>query len=348
MRKPIHALLVFLWLVVGAAPLQAEGGHNVDRLLAEAVHAPRHLSFIARIEHVRFDSHATRSVLVRVEHLAPNLTRRSYLAPRRLFGNSTVQVDQHLYEFDVHHRRLIRSLPHDPDDLETIQNFMLLSRNYRAVRGSESTIAGVRAESISLLNRRSGKKRLTIWCDKHTHLIIEKEAFDSEGAIESNMQFETLQYTRSIPPTLFSTEPPAGFSVVANDRPQRPRRSFRETIAEADFKAIEPSILPDGFSLIDASLPEIHGVPMLHLLYSDGIRTLSVFENTKDSAVGFHGYVARGVNVDGHTAKAMTDGADSLLTWRGNGEITFTLVGDLTGQELLTISKMLSRSSDAR
>lgn len=347
MIQPIPALLGLLLFFAGAAPLQAEGEHRVDRVLAEAVHAPRHLSFIARVEHVRFDSHATRSVLVRVEHMAPNLTRRTYLAPRRLFGNSTVQVDQRLYEFDIHHRRLIRSLRRDPDDLETVQNFMLLSRNYRAVWGGEATIAGVRAESISLLNRRSGKKRLTIWCDKHTHLIVERETFDSEGSIESNMQFETLRYTNRMPPTLFSTDPPLGWVVVANDRPQAPRRSLRETIAEAGFKAIEPSVLPDGFSLIAASLPEIRGVPMLHLLYSDGIRTLSVFENTKDSAVGFHGYVARSVNVDGHAAKAMTDGADALLTWRGNDEITFTLVGDLTDHELLTISHMLSRSPSA-
>ena len=340
MIQPISALLSLLLLFASAAPLQAEGGHDVDRLLAEAVHAPRHLSFFARVEHVSFDSHATRSVLVRVEHMAPNLTRRTYLAPRRLFGNSTVQVDQRLYEFDIHHRRLIRSLRRDPDDLETVQNFMLLSRNYRAVRGGETTIAGVRAESISLLNRRSRKKILTIWCDEHTHLIVEKETFDSDGAIASNMQFEALRYTSSISPAVFSTDPPPGFSIVARDR-LRPRRTLPEIIAEAPFRGVEPSILPDGFSLIDASFPEIRGVPMLHLLYSDGIRTLSVFENTKDSAVGFHGYVARNVSVDGHAAKAMTDGADSLLTWRDNNEITFTLVGDLTDHELLTISQML-------
>jgi hypothetical protein len=346
MRKSILALLTLLGLVVGAAPLWAEGRHDVDHLLAEAVHAPRHLSYIARVEHVRFDSHATRSVLVRIEHLAPNLTCRSYLAPRRLLGNSTVQVDQRLYEFDIHHRRLIQSLRRDPDDLETGQNFMLLSRNYRAVRGGDSTIAGVRAESISLLNRRSGKKVLTIWFDGHTHLIIGKDAFDSDGATASHMQFETIRYTSNISPSIFSTHPPPRFSVVTHDQ-RRLRRTLRETIAKAPFKAVESSVLPDGFALIDASLQEIHGIPMLHLLYSDGIRTLSVFENTKDSAVRFHGYVARSLNLDGHAAKEMSDGADSLLTWHGNDEITFTLVGDLTDRELLTISKMLSRSARA-
>jgi negative regulator of sigma E activity len=341
MKKFRQGCTTLAFFVASLAPLQANAASDTDKLLSQALFAPRHTSYIAQVENIRFGSHATNSILVRVEHQAPDLTRRSYLAPEKFFGNSVVHIGEHFYEFDVHRRRLILRKRDDRDDLSIVQNFALLSRNYRAVQGSESTIAGTKAKSLALLNRRSGRKVLTIWFDERTHLIVAREGFDSDGSVVSHMRFDTLRYTNDIPRTIFATSAPRGYTVVDQTHRQAPHRALHETIAHAPFAAVQPTELPDGFELVGASMPMLRGISMLHLLYSDGIRSLSVFENNKDSALGSRGYVTQDAKLDGHAAKIITDGANSLLSWRNSNAITFTLVGDLTDPEMLKIADSL-------
>ena len=71
----------------------------------------------------------------------------------------------------------------------------------------------------------------------------------------------------------------------------------------------------------------------LHLIYSDGIRTLSLFENATDRAIDFSGMKAQRTRFEDHDAQYVHDGPTTLLAWREHG-LAFTLVGDLELKEL--------------
>ena len=75
----------------------------------------------------------------------------------------------------------------------------------------------------------------------------------------------------------------------------------------------------------------------LHLLYSDGIRTLSLFENNSDSEPDFGGVKPSITRFEGHDAQYVKDGPTTLLTWREHG-LAFALIGDLDLKKLTEIA----------
>ena len=76
----------------------------------------------------------------------------------------------------------------------------------------------------------------------------------------------------------------------------------------------------------------------LHLIYSDGLRTLSLFENATGAAADFGALHPRTVRFEGHDAQYVEDGPTTLLTWKEHG-LHFALVGDLLRTELIEIAK---------
>jgi anti-sigma factor RsiW len=76
----------------------------------------------------------------------------------------------------------------------------------------------------------------------------------------------------------------------------------------------------------------------LHLLYSDGLRSISLFENATDAAADFGTLRAKTIVFPGHEAEYVEDGPTTLLTWRERG-LYFALVSDLMRPELAEIAK---------
>ena len=78
-------------------------------------------------------------------------------------------------------------------------------------------------------------------------------------------------------------------------------------------------------------------VKTLHLMYSDGVRSLSLFENTANATADFGGLRPISTKVEEHDAKYVSDGPTTLLSWKEQG-LTLALVGDLDIKELKAIA----------
>ncbi len=322
-------------------PLNANAADSALALLQAGVRAPLTTSYTAQVERIHFGARGSRQTLVRIEHLAPNATRRTYLAPEAFYGNTIVQRGNRRYECDRHHHRFVIRVEHDPDDLSTAQNFALLARNYRAEYGQDEMIAGYPVISLSLINRHTGEKTMSIWLERNTHLILSKVVFHRDGAVASEMRFEKLRYTNKLPANTFSTSAPSGYIVVTNNVANRSQSAGSgETDTNKPPTPIDPHFLPEGFALIQTTYPTLQGVPFLHLLYSDGIRSLSIFENQHNTPAGVNGFHAQSVKIGERDAQLVADGANNLLTWQG-AHSSFTLVGDLSKPELLKIANSL-------
>jgi len=81
----------------------------------------------------------------------------------------------------------------------------------------------------------------------------------------------------------------------------------------------------------------VKDVRNLHLIYSDGVRTLSLFENATNRVADFGTLKPQTTYFDNHDAKYVRDGPTTLLAWREEG-LSFTLVGDLELKELVRIA----------
>jgi sigma-E factor negative regulatory protein RseB len=110
-----------------------------------------------------------------------------------------------------------------------------------------------------------------LWLDEQTAMPLKTQLCDSGGRVIEQIQFAHLQMPDNIPDSeLVPAMPVAGMRVV------RHGNHAESTAGGAGFRATD---LPPGFHLTMAG-PQVlggNGDPVMHLVYSDGLATVSVF-----------------------------------------------------------------------
>lgn len=322
-------------LAVTFAATAAAPRVDPTQLLREAVDAYGKLSYVGQIQNVDFGSSRTNAVLFRVEHRAPDLLRRWYLAPESLYGDSIISHGDMEYDVDVHQRRLVVSRDDAVDDQVALDdNFDLLLRNYRAVLGPSDSVAGRAATEVLLVNKYTGQTVIRLSLDSATHLVLQRERFGSTGAVTNQMRFEQIRYTAAIPQPVF--EIPNNYPRVRGQDHGLPSNDLARVVRTAGFAARGPRLLPEGFLPVTGDVTDVHGVRTLHVMYSDGLRTISLFENARGAAVDMSHYAIHTAKVRTHDALYVQDGSTTLLAWQ-QGSLHFALVGDLSVNELTRI-----------
>jgi negative regulator of sigma E activity len=313
-----------------------------NALVRAALDAPRHVSFVGELQTIRWGLRAASATIQRIEHLAPARTRRTFLAPEALYGEYDVTLGTTTTKIDPKGRRAIVTENPSSDNAATLKgNITLLNENYRAVLGPEEIVAARPATTVALVNRYTGQLAMRLWIDNATKVVLAKEAYRADGSLAWRSRFDEIRFTSAIPGNVFSATIPPGFVEVEGRHFGDLSDDVGRTSDEAGFKPASPHYLPDGFHIIGAESSTVDGVHNIHLLYSDGIRTLSLFENDVGSSPDFGGLRPSSVRFDGHDAEYVKDGPTVLLTWRAGG-LALTLVGDLDLKTLTDIGQSVS------
>jgi negative regulator of sigma E activity len=313
-----------------------------NALVRAALDAPRHVSFVGELQTIRWGLHVASATIQRIEHLAPARTRRTFLAPEALYGEYDVTLGTTTTKIDPKNRRAIVTENPSSDNASTLKgNIALLSENYRAVLGPEEIVASRPATTVSLVNRYSGQLAMRLWIDNATKVVLAKEAYRDDGSLAWRSRFDEIRFTNEIPGDVFSVAIPPGFVEVEGRHFADLSDDVERTSDEAGFKPAVPHFLPDGFHIIGAESSTVDGVHNIHLLYSDGIHTLSLFENDVASTPAFGGLRPATMRFDGHDAQYVKDGPTMLLTWR-EGALALTLVGDLDLKTLTDIGQSVA------
>jgi outer membrane lipoprotein-sorting protein len=313
------------------------GGTDARPLLVAAVAAPKHVSFVGRVSTIRSGQTRSYAVVSQVEHRAPEQTRRTYLTPRVLYGQYVISRGAKSWDVDPQRKRVVVSENKAAvDPVAVVDDIALVDGNYRAVRTATGNVANRRVDVVDLVSRFTGERAMRLWIDTQTHVVLGKEAYHSDGSLAWSTRYDDIRYTDDIPQSVFSSTIPPGFATVHGRSYQEPRM-LPNAIPDAGFKPVTPRYLPEGFVLSGADVSEIKGVRNLHLIYSDGIRNLSLFENATDRAIDFAGLRPSAVTFEKHDAQYVRDGPTTLLAWREQG-LAFALVADLDLKELLQIA----------
>lgn len=320
-----------------AATFAPAGAQDATQLLRDAVTAYSKYSYVGQVQNVDFGTSHADAVLFRIEHRAPDLTRRWYLAPESLYGDSIISKGDTSYDVDTHHKRVI-VVQDDAlaDQVAEDDNFGLLLHNYRAVMGPEENVAGRRAFSVLLVNKYTGSNVLRIWLDAQTKLVLQKERYAASGSVSHQMRFENIRYAENIPTDLFRV-PTSGYAKIIGPSHGLPSNDLQAVVRTAGFQALGPKYLPEGFLPIAGDVTDVKGVRMLHLLYSDGLRTVSLFENAKGAAVNLSAFPTHQTSVRSHDAQYVMDGHTTLLAW-AQGNLHLALVGELSRPEMTRIA----------
>lgn len=317
----------------------AQGTQNANILLRASIEAPQHLSYAGQLENVQFGSSKSEATIYSIEHKAPDLTRRTYIAPQALYGDWIVTRGTQSYTVDVKkHRVIVANNAILEDQIALDDNFGLLTANYRAVLGPSETIAGRSALVLLLMNRYTGQMTMRLWIDKETHLVLERVNYAANGSVTHHMRFDQIRYTRDLPGAMFSQPNLAGFAVSRGLDHGSLSNNISSVVQTAGFTARAPRYLPEGFSPVAGDVSDIKGVRTLHLLYSDGIRTISLFENARGAAADLSHFKIQSAKVSNHDAQYVEDGPTRLLTWTEESGLHYALVGELSQKEMARIA----------
>jgi negative regulator of sigma E activity len=326
------SLIVLATVLLGAARTPPP---SAAALLREAMSAPQRVSYVGEVQMLSIGAQRSNAAIYRIEHLAPNLTRRWYLAPQDLYGDSIISRGDTTYSIDVKREQVVVSHDDDIDDqVAEDDNFGVLMANYVAAYAPDEVLDSRRVHVVLLNNRYTGQTTMRVHIDAATGLVLERQEYASNGSLISQTRVEQLRYTRSIPAAIF--ELPKGLRRVNGTSRALPSDNVAQVVAQAGFKASSPKYLPEGFTPTAADIISIKGVSTLHLLYSDGIRTVSLFQNDKDTAVDLSHYRVKDTTVGPSRARYVEDGPVTLLAWSRGGR-HYALVGDLSLAELKRI-----------
>jgi outer membrane lipoprotein-sorting protein len=320
-----------------AAAVPVPPGTDARPLIVAAAAAPKHVSFVGQMSSIRSGQTRALAVVSKVEHRAPDETRRTYLAPRVLYGQFVISRGAMSWDIDPARKRVVVSENKAVvDPVAIVDDIALLDGNYRAVRTATEGVADRKTDVVDLVSRYTGERAMRLWIDSQTHVVLAKEAYHSDGSLAWRTRFDDIRYTDGIPAAIFTSAVPPGFTTVKGRSYQQPQ-SLPSAVPDAGFKPVTPKYLPDGFVVVGADVSQIKGVRNLHLIYSDGIRNLSLFESATDRAIDFTGMAAKATRFEDHDAQYVRDGPTTLLAWRERG-LAFALVGDLDLKELQQIA----------
>ncbi len=331
------ASLALTAVLASASKASAE---SPTALLREAMAAPTHVSYVGEMQTLRIGEQRGDVAVYRVEHRAPNLTRRWYVAPQDLYGDSVILRGDTSYSIDVKRNRVVVSENRALDDRTALaNNFGLMTGNYRAVYGANETIDTRPVRVVVLINKFTGQTTMRFHIDAQTKLVLESERFASDGSLVEEKRFEHVRYTNNLPGSLFAV--PKHMTTVEGAKRTRPSNDIAHIVKSIGFSARGPKYLPEGFVPIAGNVLEIKGVRTLHLLYSDGIRSVSLFEDDGRAAVDLERYHPRALIVDANHAQYAQDGPTSMLAW-ADDRVNFMLVGELGVDELVKIGNSVS------
>ncbi|MGA8841688.1 MAG: sigma-E factor regulatory protein RseB domain-containing protein [Candidatus Aquilonibacter sp.] len=316
-------------LLTGATAVPAPPAAD---LLRDAMTADQHVSYVGEVQVLRIGPQRSYAAIYRVEHRAPDMTRRWYLAPQDLYGDSVIKRGSTTYSIDVKREQVVVSHDEDADqEIAERGNFGIMMANYNVVYAPDENMDGRPVHVVLLNNKYTGQTTMRLHIDSATHLVLERQQYASNGSPITQMHIEQIRYTGSIPAGVFAI--PHGLRQVDGAQRGAESTDVAHVISTAGFSALVPRYLPEGFSSTAGDVASVNGVPTLHLIYSDGIRTVSLFQNEKDAAVDLSHYRAIATKVANHPAHYVEEGPTTLLAW-ADGNRHFALVGDLTLTEL--------------
>jgi negative regulator of sigma E activity len=332
------AILAATTTVAGASV--AGSGESPDALVADAIAAPAHVSYAGTVEVVKIGAHGAESSIFRIEHRAPDRTRKTFSAPASVDGDGVLLLGKRSYEIDVKRARVVageNDALGDPTALAA--NYRLLRRNYHAVAKPDETFAGRSTRVVALVSDYAGGTMLVVRIDRRTKLVLDKQEFAANGTMVAEMRFLRVSYGGSMPDADFAV--PTQYPQVDGAKRGVPSEAIGSLVAKAGFAARHPASLPLGFAAVEGSLETIQGARTLHLLYSDGVRTISLFESSAGPSVDLSRYDAQPTTVASAAARYAEAGPTTILLWPVAG-ITYALVGEMPLADLQQIAASIA------
>jgi sigma-E factor negative regulatory protein RseB len=210
----------------------------------------------------------------------------------------------------------------------------LVARNYQVLREEPDSVAGRRADVVAA-HRENQSVAARFWLDSATGLMLRREVYDTTGATARASAFVDISvgdiaYAGHLPPMLSRRE-----GVELTDARLAELRA-------AGWQCREE--LPLGLHLYDARETQGSTGPIVHLSYSDGLSTVSLFQQ--------RGHLDEGQLGDyrqEHVGAALvyaSAGVPLRLTWSTGGTV-YSVLADAPDETVRAVVEALPHEEES-
>jgi len=282
MRQGIfHALkpCVIFILIVFQSLIQARAGgeEGLWRLLERRDKAPRHYNYIG-VQMTTAQAPQDVLSLTQVVHRKPSLTLIRYKAPEFLAGMVILDDGSQNLSYIPQRQRLIvtESFFGPSQTAASAQQLQRLKANYEIVQVGRETFSNRRCLVVEIRPRYPGNPKRKLWLDAATGLELKTERYNARGKLSMTTRFVEIAFPASIPDERVALPAPAQ-TLEKIDRMPVPLE-LKQCPQMAGFQALMPQYLPRGYTFLGASLLRAGKRAIVHLKFSDGMNTISLFE----------------------------------------------------------------------
>lgn len=205
----------------------------------------------------------------------------------------------------------------------------LLTEHYALLPAADTTVVGRPAHVVEAL-RSDGGVAGRFWLDAATGLVLRRESFDAHGRLVRSSAFTTLRIGAEDPAA-------ADAAVPVLDRAEVAR------LQAAGWQI--PGELSGDLELFDARLRVHQGQQVLHLSYSDGLSTLSLFaQHGRLGSAPLPGFARQ--QMAGSTVWVRAASPERVV-WGGGGRV-FTLLSDASPEAVRSAVRSLPHDRPPR
>lgn len=209
----------------------------------------------------------------------------------------------------------------------------LLARNFRLILVGAAEVAGRPADVVEARRPAGDTVAARLWLDRETGFVLRKEIFNPAGAVVRASAFLWIRLTEP----LLGDQPPAQLPQASWEQP--PVGALEELVG-AGWTI--PTTLSDGLRLFDVQRLEDQSGVIVHLSYSDGLSTVSLFMQ--------RGRLAAGRLADfrqarfGESTVYRHDGIPRRVVWAADG-IVYTIFADAPEEMIESAVAVLPRGA---
>ena len=208
----------------------------------------------------------------------------------------------------------------------------LLGRSYRLQLDTDDVIAG-RTARVVVAWRADGTVAARFWVDSATGLLLRRDVIAPDGHLIGTSEFVQLTLTAAAPGHLPVMLPPPTGQVLSDRQ-----------LDSWDSQGWPCPRVLAGLSLFDARVETSGGSHVLHLTYSDGLSTVSVF--VQPGSLDPTGLAASAAVVGGQRVWERP-GAPRQVLWSGGGHV-ITVVADAPAQTIDAVVAALPHPGDGQ
>jgi sigma-E factor negative regulatory protein RseB len=219
-----------------------------------------------------------------------------------------------------------------PDAVSTSPDnpLAMLQEHYQLLLGGSSRVAGrpvveVRADRVD------GGLAAVFEVDRQTHLVLSRSAYDTSGERYEQVVFTAVSVAAAPLVALGNSRVIGTGGPLARADTARGREMTTSSTGVGGLRAAGWHVderLPGGFALYDARVARAGSAAVLHLSYSDGLTSLSLFEERGRLEAPLPGWTTVAVSAAGRGRTVYADGSSpQRLAWQGGGTV-YALLSD--------------------